>query len=108
MFYDNLATICEQNNTTVSNLAKTLEIPRPTVYSWKNNGATPRPAVVGKITDYLKVEPAKLVDGKKDGTKPANDVRKQMLDSFKVLNPRGQKIAASRIKELTEIARYAN
>ena len=108
MFYNNLTAVCEQNNTTVSNLAKSLEIPRPTVYSWKRNGATPRPAVVSKIADYLKVEPAKLVDEKKDSPKPTNDVKKQMLDSFKNLNPRGQKIAASRIKELTEITRYAN
>lgn len=118
MFYANLDIACRENNTTVNQLAKDMNIPRPTVYSWKKNGYTPRPHLVNEIAHTLHIEPEALVaEPVKTNKIPSKTVQKNasptdtkqtLIASFNHLNPRGQKVAISRLKELTEIKRYAN
>lgn len=110
MFYENFVNACQQNNTTPTDVQKQLGIPRPTMSSWKHSGATPRSAMVEKIASHLKIEPSKLIDGKPSDKKPEKkdpvEQKSLLLDAFNTLNPRGQKIAVSRLKELNQIQRY--
>lgn len=106
MFYDNLTQACKQHDTDVMNLTHELEIPRTTVYAWKRNGYTPRPAVVAKIAKKLDMEPDKLT-GAGDGKTKTDDPKKALLGAFKNLNAKGQKAAVARVRELGEISRYA-
>lgn len=102
MFYENLESVCKKHETTVTNLANELSIPRTTIYSWKRNGCTPRPNIVSKLAQKLDVTPDELTKA----NKPANDPKKELMNAFKSLNPRGQKTAITRVKELSEINRY--
>ena len=109
MFYDNLAQVCESNNTKPYAVCKALSIPHPTMYSWRKNGSTPRPAVVSKLADYLKVEPDKLLNEPKHKvTKKTTSTsdKSKLLEAFDSLNARGQTTAVTRLKELSQIQKY--
>lgn len=111
MFYSNLVSACEQRNTNVTEMAKTLSIPRPTVYSWKRNGYTPRPQVVSKIADYLEIKPETLTTKQPEPkqTKPRRPrvTENQITDIFNSLNPTGKRTLIARGKELAQLKAYA-
>lgn len=55
MFYDVYVELCHNNGKSPSAVAQELGINKSNVSNWKNNGYTPRGAVLNKIAEYFGV-----------------------------------------------------
>ena len=69
MFYDVYVELCHNNGKSPSAVAQELGINKSNVSNWKNNGYTPRGAVLNKIAEYFGVSVDYLL-GKEQKEKP--------------------------------------
>ena len=60
MFWNNLVTLCNKNNTSPTAVANVLGIAIGSITKWKN-GSVPRDTTLKKIADYFGVSPESLV-----------------------------------------------
>ena len=77
MFYDVYVELCHTNGKSPSAVAQELGINKSNVSNWKNNGYTPRGAVLNKIAEYFGVTIDYLLgkDQKETPTLTAKDER---------------------------------
>lgn len=73
MFYDVYIELCHNNGKSPSAVAQELGINKSNVSNWKNNGYTPRGAVLNKIAEYFGVSVDYLL-GKEQKEKPTESV----------------------------------
>lgn len=73
MFYDVYIELCHNNGKSPSAVAQELGINKSNVSNWKNNGYTPRGAVLNKIAEYFGVSVDYLL-GKEQKETPTESV----------------------------------
>lgn len=121
-FYTIFEQLCSERGVTPTQVARDNGITQQTVSHWKTRDSTPKAQTVQKLADYFGVsvdyllgnvsEPFFYLDNQRiireinsysdDDLIPQNRIAEALLK----LNEDGQRVAAERVEELTEIPRY--
>lgn len=87
MFYDVYVELCHNNGKSPSAVAQELGINKSNVSNWKNNGYTPRGAVLNKIAEYFGVSIDYLL-GKEQKEKPLVNDDEELTEYLEQLRTR--------------------
>ncbi|MFQ7241241.1 MAG: helix-turn-helix domain-containing protein [Agathobaculum sp.] len=87
MFYDVYVELCHNNGKSPSAVAQELGINKSNVSNWKNNGYTPRGAVLNKIAEYFGVSVDYLL-GKEQKEKPLVNDDEELTEYLEQLRTR--------------------
>lgn len=87
MFYDIYVDLCKQKGKSPSAVAQELGINKSNVSNWKNNGYTPRGAVLNKIAEYFGVSIDYLL-GNEQSEKPLVNGDEELTEYLEILRTR--------------------
>lgn len=103
MFYERLQKVCKDRGTTITAVAKTLNLSTGSGTNWKN-GKMPSVDVAKQIADYLKVSMDYLMSDTEDlHNRPLTDNEIAMLELFEKLGERDQARFIGRLEEFVTV-----
>ena len=86
MFWNNLVTLCNKNNTSPTAVANVLGIAIGSITKWKS-GSVPRDTTLKKIADYFGVTAEELLG---DSVASAESTKQDLYNLFEGLSPEKQ------------------
>lgn len=100
MFYDVYIELCHNNGKSPSAVAQELGINKSNVSNWKNNGYTPRGAVLNKIAEYFSVSVDYLLGKEQKETPAESGERTLTFDDFTYAMHEASKNLSERDKQI--------
>ncbi len=100
MFYDNLKEACKNNNTTPTEVLKTLEISTGSLGNWKN-GVLPKGEILAKLSTHLNVSADYLLFGtieKKMSTDNLSIDEVNIIEMYRDMSEEGKKELQSALR----------
>lgn len=105
MFYDNLASACNENGVKIATVVKECGGSVGSIDGWKK-GAIPRSDIVVKLSSRLNVTTDFLLLGKNSTVLGLSHGEQQILSYFNALNDEGKEKALERLEEMAAFDRY--
>lgn len=106
MFYKNLCSLCEKNNTSVTAVLLDLGYSSSKGTAWKS-GALPKYEIIKKLSEYFSVPVYTLfLEGEETPSIELSKEQKEIFDLFSKLNIKGKNKATEYIADLTENEKY--